>query len=70
MIQEYEHTKLDFEATEDAKRKKFYEIHGFKEQLKLEDTRDEEGIKDKPKRVKPHIQHEDHNDDETEQEIQ
>lgn len=39
MLKEYEKTELDFEATETAKRKKFYEINGFKEQLKPNDTR-------------------------------
>lgn len=44
MLEEYEYNKLSFEATENAKRKKFYEIHGFKEQLKLEDAINEKNI--------------------------
>jgi len=69
MLKEYNRTKLEFEATENVKRKKFYEIHGIKEQLKLEEAR-EEGIEVEPKRNKLNMQQKNHTEDETEQDIQ
>ena len=51
MLKEYNRTKLDFEATEEAKRKQFYETHRFKAQLKSQDA--EYGEKNKVQDVEP-----------------
>ena len=67
MLKEYHHTKLDFEATEEAKRKQFYETHRFKAQLKSQDA--EYGEKNEVQEVEPIMtQDKDYNAGETEQE--
>ena len=49
MLREYNETKLDFEATEEAKRRQFYEKNKFKEQL-----RQTEAITvDEPQKINP-----------------
>lgn len=49
MISEYDHTKLDFEATENAKRTHFYAVNASKEPLLLSDKQEHEPS------INPHV---------------
>ena len=62
MLQEYHDTELDFEATEKANRKKFYERHGFKEQFKVEKDGDENKTEVKLQTDEQAIQPKDYDD--------